>query len=132
MRILGLDEAGRGSVLGPLVVGAFFYEGPDQGRLREAGADDSKGMSAKRRTEVRGRLDRLGTGETLAIAATDIDEGNVNHLELTAFVALVARFRPDRVYLDAPVLCSGAPLPVWVRTRWSTIDTLRQQPLFGG
>lgn len=203
MRILGLDEAGRGSVLGPLVVGAFVFDGEDQAPLRAAGADDSKALSPRRREEVRVALAGLGQGDLVEIPATAIDEGNVNSLEVDAFVALVARHRPDRVYLDAPVaprgiarframliartgvtdwvvenkadatwpvvgaasiwakttrdaaittlgpvgsgypsdpttraviaglLRSGAPLPPWVRTRWSTIDLLRQQSLFG-
>jgi len=203
MRVLGLDEAGRGSVLGPLVVGAFLYEGGDQAPLRAAGADDSKVLTARRRLEVRARLESLGVPATVSIAATAIDEGNVNELEIDAFVELVARFRPDRVYLDAPVsprgiprlrdrlaqrtgvkdwvvenkadatwpvvgaasiwakttrdaaieaigdigsgypsdphtravlarlLGSGQALPDWVRTRWSTLDQLRQQSLFG-
>ena len=203
MRILGLDEAGRGSVLGPLVVGAYLYEGEDQRPLRDAGADDSKALTARRRDAVREALTTLGTGDVVSIEATAIDEGNVNTLEIDAFLTLVARHRPDRVYLDAPVaprgiprframliarsgvsdwvvenkadgtypvvgaasiwakttrdaaieaiggigsgypsdpvtrgvlvtlLRSGAPLPPWVRTRWATIDILRQQSLFG-
>lgn len=202
MRVLGLDEAGRGSVLGPLVVGGYLYEGEDQSALRAAGADDSKALSPRRRREVRGRLEALGAAAVVTIPATAIDEGNVNDLEVAAFLELVARFRPDRVHLDAPVsprgipklraalvarsgvadwvvenkadatwpvvgaasiwakttrdeavealgsvgsgypsdpetrgviarlLRGGEPLPDWVRTRWSTIDQLRQQSLF--
>ncbi len=213
MRILGLDEAGRGSVLGPLVVGAFLWDTEDQAPLRAAGADDSKVLSHARRVEVRARLADLGRGVVHAIAATAIDEGNVNRLEEAAFVELVRALAPDRVFLDAPVhpggiprlrdrlvaatgvadwvvepkadgtypvvgaasifakvardaaiaeidadtvarghgpvgsgypsdpvtraflsarLGESAPLPSFVRTRWGTIEALRQRPLFGG
>jgi len=212
MRILGLDEAGRGSVLGPLVVGAFVWEGEHQELLRAAGADDSKAMSHARRVDVRARLAALGRGVIRSIAATAIDDGNVNQLEEAAFLDLVGAEKPDRVYLDAPVhpagipklrarlialsgvadwvveckadatypvvgaasifakvardaaitdieadtvraghgrvgsgypsdpvtrgylsgrLSTQAPLPSFVRTRWGTIDALRQQALFG-
>jgi ribonuclease HII len=107
MRVLGLDEAGRGSVLGPLVVGGFLYVGEDQGPRRHAGAEDSKVLTARRRDEVRMRLASIGRGEVVEIPATEIDEANLNALELTAFVHLVAVFRPDRVYLDAPVAPRG-------------------------
>jgi ribonuclease HII len=109
MRILGLDEAGRGSVLGPLVVGGYVWEAEDQAPLRAAGADDSKALLHLRRIEVRTRLAELGRGLLRSIAATAIDDGNVNHLEEEAFLDLVREVRPDRVYLDAPVHPAGIP-----------------------
>lgn len=109
MRIMGLDEAGRGCVLGPLVVGAYVWEDEDQSALRAAGADDSKALSHARRLEARARLADLGRGLVRSIAATAIDEGNVNRLEEDAFVALVREVAPDRVYLDAPVHPRGIP-----------------------
>lgn len=110
MRILGLDEAGRGSVLGPLLVGGFLWEvdgdpGPDpagQAPLRAVGADDSKGMSAKKRGVVRAALEPLGEGRVIRVSAAEIDGANINHLEEAAFVELVVATRPDRLYLDAP------------------------------
>ena len=203
MRILGLDEAGRGCVLGPLVVGAFLYEGEDQSPLRAAGADDSKVLSPARRAAALRRLQSLGQLRTLRVEPSEIDEGNLNELEFTRFLDHVRFFSPDRVFLDAPVnprgipklkarmiresgvndwviepkadatypvvgaasigaklerdaaiealgpvgsgypsdpvtrallsrlLASGEPLPSWVRSRWGTIENLRQQALFG-
>ncbi|EQD59713.1 ribonuclease HII, partial [mine drainage metagenome] len=52
---LGLDEAGRGSVLGPLVVGAFLLPGgarEGEDRLRALGVRDSKRLTPKRREAV--------------------------------------------------------------------------------
>ncbi|MES2639909.1 MAG: ribonuclease HII [Myxococcota bacterium] len=213
MRILGLDEAGRGSVLGPLVVGGYVWDSEEQSALRDAGADDSKVLSHARRVEIRARLAVMGRGVIRAIEAPAIDDGNVNRLEEDAFLDLVRVEKPDRVYLDAPVHPAGIPklrarlvalsgvedwvveckadstwpvvgaasifakvardaaitaislvtveeghgpigsgypsdpvtraflsrrlatpdrLPVFVRTRWGTIDALRQQALFGG
>lgn len=109
MRMLGLDEAGRGSVLGPLVVGAFVWEGEDQALLRAAGADDSKRVPHARRVRVRQRLAAIGEGRVREIPATAIDEGNVNALEEAAFVDFVRAFAPERVYLDAPVHPAGIP-----------------------
>ena len=109
MRILGLDEAGRGCVLGALVVGGYLWEGEDQAPLRAAGADDSKALTHLRRVEVRERLTPMGTGKVKLIPATAIDEGNLNQLEEAAFVELVRELSPDRVYLDAPVHPGGIP-----------------------
>ncbi|HNC95610.1 MAG TPA: ribonuclease HII [Myxococcota bacterium] len=109
MRILGLDEAGRGCVLGPLVVGGFLWEGEDQAPLREAGADDSKVLSAQKRAEIQAKLQQLGQGHVRRIEAPEIDAGNLNELEIRAFLELVRSLSPDRVFLDAPVNPRGIP-----------------------
>lgn len=100
-RVLGLDEAGRGCVFGDLVVGAFFVEELDELALREAGAADSKRLSQKRRVAARATLDPLGTGVVTCITPAQIDAGNLNTLEEDAIVALIQRFEPDHVYIDA-------------------------------
>lgn len=115
MKILGLDEAGRGCVLGDLVVGGFVFELPGPARdlgpvdlplqaaLRAAGADDSKALSARRRVEVREVLRSLGEPHTRSVSATEIDGENLNKLEVTAFLDIVRAVQPDHVFLDAPV-----------------------------
>jgi ribonuclease HII len=109
MRILGLDEAGRGCVLGPLVVGGFLFDGPDQGALRAAGAADSKALTPRRRQGALPRLLALGQLHTRRVEPAEIDEGNLNELEILAFIDLARTLRPDRVYLDAPVHPRGIP-----------------------
>ena len=109
MRILGLDEAGRGCVLGPLLVGAYCYEGEDQALLRAAGAADSKALSAGKREAALVRLRALGQVRTLRVEPAEIDEGNLNDLELRLFADHVRHFQPDRVYLDSPVHPRGIP-----------------------
>ena len=49
MLVMGLDEAGRGSVLGPMVVGACWVDEERVGALKSAGAADSKQLSHKQR-----------------------------------------------------------------------------------
>jgi ribonuclease HII len=111
MSTLGIDEAGRGCVLGPLVVGGFLVD--DTGPLAEIGVTDSKRLSAKRREEIAAKLTHLGEGALEEIAPAQIDDGNVNTLEEAAFVRLIARFRPRRVIIDAP--CHPAAIPALVR-----------------
>lgn len=108
-RLLGLDEAGRGCVLGPLVVGAYCWEGEDQAVLRAAGADDSKALTPRRREEALARLEGLGTGEVIEVSPAQIDAGNINALEEEAFIVFILRLQPDVVYLDAPVNPRGIP-----------------------
>lgn len=109
MMVLGLDEAGRGSVLGPMAVGAFLVDAAAIDAVVEAGATDSKKLSAKRRAAVRERLAPLGTAEVVLVSAAEIDAGNINTIEERVFIELILRHRPDRLELDAPVHPRGIP-----------------------
>jgi ribonuclease HII len=101
VRVLGIDEAGRGCVLGDLVIAAFVVDGADDDTLRAAGAADSKSLAPARRIEARDRLAALGCVSVHRVSARQIDEANLNHLEEAAIVALIVEHRPDVVRLDA-------------------------------
>jgi ribonuclease HII len=100
-RILGIDEAGRGCVLGPLIVGAFLAEEGTDADLRAAGANDSKRLSAARRLAARAALRDQGVEDHIVITARAIDSENLNRLEEAAIVELVRRHQPDAVIVDA-------------------------------
>lgn len=109
MRVLGLDEAGRGCVLGPLVVGGFCCDVSQVDALRAAGADDSKALSAKKRESLLEPLEALGDWKLEFVEPAAIDAGNMNTLEEDAFVRLIEHYKPDRVIIDAPVHPRGIP-----------------------
>lgn len=113
MLVMGLDEAGRGAVLGPLVVGAYWAAADRLDAVRAAGATDSKRLSPARREALLGPLDALGGHAVVHVEAPQIDAGNLNTLEEEAFAALIRAHRPDRVVIDAP--CNPAAIPAFVR-----------------
>ena len=47
--MLGIDEAGRGAVFGPLVYGAAFWPIKDDGAITALGYDDSKKLTEEKR-----------------------------------------------------------------------------------
>ena len=104
-QILGIDEAGRGSVLGPLVVGGFLVPRDRIDRVAEAGAADSKTLSPSRREEVYAALTRLGACRSVALGPRTIDrhvrQGRLNELEAIAFARLVRATGPDLAHVDA-------------------------------
>jgi ribonuclease HII len=103
--ILGLDEAGRGSVIGPLVVGAFLVPHDRLDALVAAGAADSKSLSPARREEVYAAIAPIGRRRSIALAPREIDRwvvrGGLNQLEARAFARLVRELAPDRAHVDA-------------------------------
>ncbi len=52
MIIIGIDEAGRGPVLGPLVMCAVAFSKKDEEKLRELNIKDSKMLSKERREKL--------------------------------------------------------------------------------
>lgn len=113
MRVLGIDEAGRGCVLGDLVVAGFVVDSPDEGALRTAGAADSKILTHERRLAARERLGGFGTASLRRITPSQIDAGNLNTLEEDAIVDLIVALRPELVQIDA--LGHPATLPAVIR-----------------
>lgn len=108
--VLGVDEAGRGAVLGPLIVaGAVF---PEEGlpRLAELGIKESKAVARPRRPSFLRELWRQGLrGRVVVIPPENIDRGNLTQLELQAILELVEFFQPARVVCDPPVAPKAIP-----------------------
>jgi ribonuclease HII len=101
VRVLGIDEAGRGCVLGDLVVAGFAADDRDEAELRSAGAADSKSVPAAKRQTAREQLALLGRIEVRRVTARQIDAANLNALEEAAIVELIREVHPDVVRLDA-------------------------------
>jgi len=101
--ICGVDEAGRGPVLGPLVVAAVMLQSDEP--LRGLGVRDSKALTRKRRDELALRIREVAEVEVVVIEAERIDsyrgQGSLNDLEAEAFASAIERLRPDEAYLDA-------------------------------
>ena len=104
-RLLGLDEAGRGSVLGPLVIGGFLCAPDDAARLRAIGVRDSKQLTAPRREAVLRELAPMGRRLTVVFPPAVVDRAvrrnRLNRLEADGFAALIRRADPTSVFLDA-------------------------------
>ena len=103
--LLGLDEAGRGSQLGPLVSGGFLVRASELPRLGDVGARDSKELTGAQRRRVYDALPQVGVrlSRILSPPLIDrfVDRGRLNDLEARAFASLIRRARPDRVFVDA-------------------------------
>ena len=101
--ICGVDEAGRGPVLGPLVVAAVMLE--NDAPLRELGVRDSKKLTARRREELAPRIKELARVEIEVVSVEVIDEKTndhlLNELEAEVFARLIDKLGPECAYIDA-------------------------------
>lgn len=123
---MGVDEAGRGSWIGPLVVGAVAVHASDLERVRESGACDSKALSPARREEVYAKLEAFARIASVELAPPEIDRfvrhGKLNELEARAFGEVVRPFGPARVTVDA---CDTNAARFGLRVAWHAGDGFR-------
>jgi ribonuclease HII len=99
-RIAGLDEAGRGSLFGPVVAAAVILNP----RRRIVGLDDSKKLSPDRRQELAPRIREYALAWAVAeIEASRIDAWNIYQASRQAMMAAVSQLfpLPDYLLLDA-------------------------------
>jgi len=101
--ICGIDEAGRGPVIGPLVVAGVAIESDVP--LRQLGVRDSKKLSPERREALAPEIERISKHVVLVIPASDIDvmrsEMSLNDFESKLFASIIEKLRPDTAYVDA-------------------------------
>ena len=98
--IAGIDEAGRGSLFGPVVAAAVILNP----KRRIVGLDDSKKLDPKRREELAERIRRHALAWAVAeAAASRIDAWNIYQASRQAMTAAVASLalRPDFLLIDA-------------------------------
>ena len=102
--ICGVDEAGRGPVVGPLVIAGVTFENDLE--LIENNVRDSKKITPKRREILSKRIKESAVNyEISLISASDIDHMRkvmtLNEIEVNAFSKIIEKLKPDICYVDA-------------------------------
>lgn len=109
MRILGIDEAGRGPMIGPLVLAATLIDEKEEKKLLDLRVKDSKQLSPRQRGELFEQIKHaVAAFRIVSVSPQEIDgaveseETNLNWLEADHSAALINELKPDRVILDCP------------------------------
>jgi ribonuclease HII len=101
--ICGVDEAGKGSVLGPLVVAGIAVSSEE--RLSDLGVRDSKLLSPKERERLYPQIRKRCKIATVTIDAQEIDairnEMTLNACVARAHAQVIQRLSPTCAFVDA-------------------------------
>ncbi|MDP3698148.1 MAG: ribonuclease HII [Nanoarchaeota archaeon] len=107
--IVGLDEAGRGPVLGPLVMAALAVKEENIKKLEWMGVKDSKQLSAEVREELFERIREVVEDFRIEMIEPDaidlsVDGGNsnLNWLEADTSARMISELDPDTIIVDCP------------------------------
>ncbi|MFH8092462.1 MAG: ribonuclease HII [Candidatus Aenigmatarchaeota archaeon] len=105
---MGLDEAGRGAVIGPLVICGLIVEEDKESELRKIGVRDSKELSPKKREELAKEIESIAENIiVLQVSACNIDSMrrsglNLNQIEAIKMADAINMLLPDKVIIDTP------------------------------
>jgi ribonuclease HII len=102
--LCGIDEAGRGPVMGPMVVASVIVD--DDAPLISIGVKDSKKLSPAVRERMFGDIVKIADHRIVIISAETIDaertERSLNEIELEMFADAARGTNITRVYADCP------------------------------
>ncbi|MEM0465663.1 MAG: ribonuclease HII [Candidatus Pacearchaeota archaeon] len=108
VKVLGIDEAGRGSVIGPLIIaGVMIHDGKEA----ELGAvKDSKILQHKKRIELNHMIQSHSEFMIIEVSPKEIDEAvdslnkkmNLNWLEAHKQAEIINKMKPDIAIIDCP------------------------------
>jgi ribonuclease HII len=110
MRMAGVDEAGRGSVIGPLVIAGVSVEENDLPKLVDIGVKDSKLLSPQKRETLATQIRKLSLNcHVVFLSPVEIDHvvetgkrlHRLNRFEAQSMARVIAILKPDVAYVDA-------------------------------
>lgn len=110
MVIAGVDDAGRGSVIGPLVIAGVLIKEEDLPKLTQLGVKDSKLLSPNRRETLAIEIKRIAQKHSIVkLSPKEIDKvvqtgrklHKLNRLEAQAMAKVIELLKPDKAYVDA-------------------------------
>ncbi len=107
--ICGIDEAGKGPVIGPLVVCGVKIAEERESELKALGVNDSKLLSPKRREFLFDKiLDLVDDHKLVVLGPSDIDAAlqdpstNLLWFEADHIAGIINSLNPDKAFIDCP------------------------------
>jgi len=116
-RIVGVDEVGRGALVGPVVAAAAWVPPAARERLLEAGLRDSKRLTARQRERLAGLVREVAIVALGEAAAAEIDRTDIRRATFEAMRRALRALceqldaRPDLLLVDGRERIEPSPWP---------------------
>lgn len=106
VQICGVDDAGRGSLLGPLVIAGISIKKSNIKKLSLLGVRDSKKLTPQIRESLYKKIleivdDYFVTRISPRIVDSNVKKHNLNNLEAKYMAKVVSKLNPDISYVDS-------------------------------
>lgn len=107
--IAGIEEAGRGPVIGPMVMAGILIEKEDEAKLKAIGVKDSKKLTPKQREDLFDRIKEIAKKIKIIIiepavidVSVEAEEHNLNWLEADKTIEILNSLGADIAFIDCP------------------------------
>ncbi|MBI2176640.1 ribonuclease HII [Candidatus Woesearchaeota archaeon] len=108
--ICGIDEAGRGPIIGPMVMAGVLTDEAGATELKKIGAKDSKLLSPRQREQLFSKIVKIVKDYKVVVispaeidASVKSDDGmNLNWLEAHKSAEIINALNPEKVIIDSP------------------------------
>ena len=113
--IIGIDDAGRGPVLGPMILAGVLIEEKDNETLKTWGAKDSKLLTPKRRKEIKENIINQFPYHIEISQPKEIDESsNLNYTEAIKAAMIVNKLTENlNEKVSVIIDCPSVNLQAW-------------------
>lgn len=109
MKICGVEEAGRGPVIGPLVMCGLVIDDSREALLKKMGAKDSKMLTRTQREKLFDRILQISDAHKIVLLSPEqIDKAvqsqtdNLNWLEAENSAQIINELKPEKAFIDCP------------------------------
>ena len=108
IKLIGIDDAGRGPVLGPMVLAGVLIESNEEQEIKKMGAKDSKLLTPRQRKEINEKIVAQFRYQVEVTEPIEIDESdNLNYLEAIKTAMIINNLtenlnEPIKVIVDCP------------------------------
>ncbi len=116
---LGIDDAGRGPVVGPMILAGCLIDENTEKELKKLGVKDSKDLTPKRR-EILAEIirEKAETFEVVIVSAPEIDQSNhdgikLNEVEAIACASIINKINKGFSKINVVVDCPSVSLIKW-------------------
>ncbi len=107
MKLCGIDESGRGPLLGPMVLAGVCASEKELKNLEKLPIKDSKLLSKKKREELFKKITSKYKYVIVKVLPKEIDDYNfrgvnLNNVEAKTIARIILEMKPDKVIVDSP------------------------------
>lgn len=130
---LGIDDAGRGPVIGPMILAGCLIDKKTEDEFRKLGIKDSKELTPKRREMLAEKIrEKAEAFEVVIISPEQIDNTNekgvkLNELEAMAVAKIINKINKGYSKIKVLVDCPSPSISKWsdfLKTRIKNLSNL--------